>query len=463
MLDALAFQHTRQQLGFFNGNRTDQNRLSLFVTLGDLFNDCLVLALFCAVDQVCVVDTLYRTVGRNCDNVQLVNFTEFVFLCHCRTGHARQLGVQTEIVLECDGCQGLGFLCDLYAFLCLDCLVQTVIETTSQHLTSGKLVDDDNFAVLDDIVDILPHHAVCFQCLVDMVQQRHVFRIHQIVHSEVLFCFLDTTACDRRCLGLFVYDVIRILVDLFLVLLVVHFYDRCRSQRLCELIHNAVQRSGLVALTGNDKRCSRLVDQDGVHFVYNGKVMFPLYLVLLINDHVVTQIVKSQLIVGAVCNIAVISRTALVVVQTMQDTADCQTQEPQHLAHFIRLCLCQIVVDGNHVYTLARQCIQICSNASHQCFTFTGFHLGNTALVQNDCTNDLYRERLFAQDTISCLTNRRQCLCFHAFQRFAVLQTFPELIGFFFQICVRECLKLLVQFQNLLFQRFDTCQFTSAV
>ena len=194
VLDALSFQHAGEQFRFFNGNGTYQNRLSLFMTLSDLLNDCLILALFSAVDQVGVVDTLYRTVGRDRDNVQLVDLTEFVFLCHCSTGHTGQLGVQAEVVLECDGCQRLGFLCDLYTFLGFDCLMQTVIETTAQHLTTGEFVDDDNFAVLYDIVNVFPHDTICLQCLIDMVQQGHVFRIHQVFDCKIFLCLLDTAA-----------------------------------------------------------------------------------------------------------------------------------------------------------------------------------------------------------------------------------------------------------------------------
>ena len=191
--------------------------------------------------------------------------------------------------------------------------------------------------------------------------------------------------------------------------------------------------------------------------------MFPLYLILFIDDHVVTQVVKSQFVVGTVRNITVICRTTLVVGQTVENTADSQAQIPQYLAHFVRLCLCQIVVDCNNVYALACQCIQICSHTGYQCFTFTGFHLGDTSLMQDNGTDDLYRKRFFAQNTVCSFPHGCQCFCLHAFQRFAVLQTFPKFIGLFFQICIRKCLILLVQLQNLFFQRFNTCQFTGTV
>ena len=126
-----------------------------FVTLSDLFNDCLVSLAFpfqCGRSGRCGRYAV-PTVGRDRDNVQLVNFTEFVFLSlqyrPCQTAWCR-----TEIVLNVMVARVLDSCATFTPSFCLDCLVQTVIETTSQHLTSGKLVDDDNFAVLDDIVSI---------------------------------------------------------------------------------------------------------------------------------------------------------------------------------------------------------------------------------------------------------------------------------------------------------------------
>ena len=156
--------------------------------------------------------------------------------------------------------------------------------------------------------------------------------------------------------------------------------------------------------------------------------MFPLYLVLLIDNHVISQIVKAQFVVRTISNITGICFTPLVVGQTMQNTANRQAQEPEHLAHFIGLCFCQVVVYGDNMNALARQCIQIGCNAGYQSFTFTGLHFCNSSLMQNDCTNQLHRKRLLAQDTIRCFPNGCQCFRNHRIQCFAVFQPVTEFL-----------------------------------
>ena len=278
-----------------------------------------------------------------------------------------------------------------------------------------------------------------------MVQQCHIFRIHQVFNCKVFLCFLDTASCDSCGFCLFINDVVSIFVDSFLILFVIHFYDSGRFQRLGKLVYDTIQCSGLIALSGNDQRRSCFINQDGVHLVHDGKVMTALNLVLFVDDHIVTQIIESEFVVGAICNITRISFPTLVVCQTVENTSNCQTEETQNLSHFIGLCFCQVVIDRYNVNALSGQRIQISCNTCNQSFTFTGLHFGNTPLMQDNCTNDLYRERFFSKDTVSRFTNRRQSLRFHAFQSFAVFQTISEFIGFFFEICIRKSCIFLIQ------------------
>ena len=61
-----------------------------------------------------------------------------------------------------------------------------------------------------------------------------------------------------------------------------------------------VQIGAFIALAADDERRAGFVDEDGVHLVHNGKVEAALDLVLFIDDHVVPQVVKAELVVGAV-------------------------------------------------------------------------------------------------------------------------------------------------------------------
>ena len=463
VLDALPGQHPGQQLGLFNGNGTNQHRLPLGMTLADLVDDGFKLALFGSVDPILVVDTLYRLIGGDGNHVQLVDFLELVFLGHCRTGHTGQLVVQTEVILECNGSQSLALVGNLHAFLCFDGLVQTVIEASAQHQTAGEFIHDDDFSVLDHIVDVCVHDAVCLQCLVDVMQQSHIVRIHQIFHVEVLLCLPDAPACDGSSLCLLVDDVIRLFVGFILIQLIVHFHHGGGSQSLGEFVHNRIQLCGLIPSAGNDQRGSCLIDQDGVHLIHDGKIVSALYLVLFINDHVITQVIKAQLIVGAVCNVAVVCFPALVIVQPVQDAANGQPHKTMHLAHFLGLGLCQIVIDCNDMNALAGQRIQIRCNACHQGLTFTGLHLGDSALMQYGGTDQLYRERTLAKHTVSRLPDCCKCLRKNIIQGLAVAQPLPELYSLFLQRCIGHGLIFILQIQHLVLDRFDPSQLLLAV
>ena len=53
----------------------------------------------------------------------------------------------------------------------------------------------------------------------------------------------------------------------------------------------------------DDQRCTRIVNQDGVHLIDHGKVMLALYQVLSLSGHVVTEVVKAKFIIGTVNNV----------------------------------------------------------------------------------------------------------------------------------------------------------------
>src|SRR5207249_11215409 len=65
-----------------------------------------------------------------------------------------ELVVETEVVLQGDGGEGLVLLLDLHPFFRLDRLVEALRPAPSGKDAAGELVDDQNLAVLDDVVDV---------------------------------------------------------------------------------------------------------------------------------------------------------------------------------------------------------------------------------------------------------------------------------------------------------------------
>jgi hypothetical protein len=62
----------------------------------------------------------------------------------CRTGHAGQLVVEAEIVLEGDRGQGLVFRLDAHVLLGFQRLVLAFGVAPARHHAAGELVDDDD-------------------------------------------------------------------------------------------------------------------------------------------------------------------------------------------------------------------------------------------------------------------------------------------------------------------------------
>ena len=149
---ACLIEQMRHQLGVFNGGGTHQHRLTALVTILNVFNHRFVLLFGSAENLVVVVFTLNRAVGRNNHRFQAINALELKSLGIGGTGHAGQLFVQTEIVLEGNRSQRLVFALDFHPFFGFHRLVQAIRPAAAVHQTAGVLVDNHNFAFFNHIV-----------------------------------------------------------------------------------------------------------------------------------------------------------------------------------------------------------------------------------------------------------------------------------------------------------------------
>ena len=91
--------------------------------------------------------------------------------------HTRQLVIQAEVVLERHRGERDVLWLDINAFFGLNRLVQTITQTAARHHPARKFVNQDNFAVADDIVFVFLKQLVRAQTLVDVVHNRGAFRI----------------------------------------------------------------------------------------------------------------------------------------------------------------------------------------------------------------------------------------------------------------------------------------------
>ncbi len=183
-----------------------------------------------------------------------------------------------------------------------------------------------------------------------------------------------------------------------------------------------VKLGRLIGRPGNDQRRSRLIDQNRVHLIHDGKIERPLDHVLQPVFHVVAQIIKAELVVGAVGDIRGIGGAALVIVQPRHDDPGGQAQEIVKSSHPFRIAPGQVVVHRHHMHALARQRVQIHRQRRHQRLALAGLHLGDFAAMQHHAADHLHVEMPQAQRAFRTLAHDREGLLQNVIQRLASRQ-----------------------------------------
>ena len=238
------------------------------------------------VDDVGVVVALDGLVGRDLDDVELVDLHKLVRLGEGGTGHTGELIVHAEEVLEGDRGERLALPLDLDPLLGLDGLVQALVVAAAKHQAAGELVHDDDLAVLDHIVHIPLHDAPGPDGLVDVVVQGGVLRVGEVLDVEIGLRLGNALGGQGDVLSLLLHDIVGVGV-LILELFVVGLGDTLALQAGHKPVHLGVQRSGLLPLAGDDQGGAGLIDEDRVHLVHDGKALAPLDQIPVINGHIV--------------------------------------------------------------------------------------------------------------------------------------------------------------------------------
>ena len=397
--DAGLGEHFAHQLGDLDGNGAHQHRLALLVAGLDLLHNGPVLARLGLVHHVRLVNAGQGPVGGDLHDVQGVDGAELLLLGHGRAGHAGELAVQAEIILEGDGGKGLGLPGHGDVLLGLDGLVQALVVPPAVHQPAGELVHDDDLAVLDHIVDVPAHHAPGLQGLVDMVGEGGVLRVGEVCNVEGLLRLLDAPGGEGGGAGLLVHDVVRVHVGVLFLFRVGAGHPQ-HLQPGHKVVRQLIELGGLLALAGNDEGGAGLVDEDGVHLVHDGEGVAPLDQFAGIDGHVVAQVVKAELVVGAVGDVGGVGGLLVRLLHPVDHKAHREAQELIHLAHPLAVALGEVIVDGDDVHALARQGVEVGRQGGHQGLALAGFHLGDTALVQDDAADELHPVGAHAQHAL---------------------------------------------------------------
>ncbi len=309
VLDPLALEQLRQVLRRLDGDRAQEDRLALLVSLLDVAQHGLELAFLRAEDEVVLVLARDVHVRGDLDDVQVVDLDELLLLGLRRAGHAGELLVETEVVLERDRCERDVLLLDLEALLRFDRLVQALAPAAALHDPAGVLVDDLDLALLDHVVDVALVERLRLQRLGQVVDELDVPRVVEVLDPERALDLLDRVLARRDGLELLVVDEVAALRELVLPL-----GEDLRGARL-ERLHDArevvVRARRRLRLAGDDQRRPRLVDQDRVDLVHDRVPVAALHELGQRDGHVVAEVVETELGVRPVRDVGVVRLLAL--------------------------------------------------------------------------------------------------------------------------------------------------------
>ena len=216
----------------------------------------------------------------------------------------------------------------------------------------------------------------------------------------------------------------------------IFFFAALQHRR--DLIHTDIEVGMVFGLAGNNQRRACFIDQDRVDFIDDGVGQLALHPFCRGIDHVVAQVVKTELVVGSVGDIGRIGSLFHVMLHLRQIDADRQPEEAVQTPHPLSIATGQIIVDGDDMHAVSGQRVQIRRQGSDQCFAFTGSHFGNFAVVQNHATDQLNVEVAHAERPLTCFTDDCKSFRQERVKRLAIGHARLELGCFTAQLVVRQ-------------------------
>ena len=188
--------------------------------------------------------------------------------------------------------------------------MQTIGPATPLHGTAGVFINDDNFAVFHDVVNIAGKQHVRTQCGSHVVHQHNVARrvqrlafIHNAFFHQQFFNQNQTTFGK--------VNLARFLIDreVAFALECVRIFLLLTDQVWNDFVHFLVHFRAIFSRAGNDQRSTCFIDQDGVDFIDQRIMQFTLNALFRAKRHVVAQVVKAVFVVGTVSDVSIVSFT----------------------------------------------------------------------------------------------------------------------------------------------------------
>ena len=434
-------QHMGKHFALFDGYGSNEDRPTGLVDFHYLVHHGVKLGLLVGVYDIVEVLPGEGLICGYLHHVKVVYRLKLLLLRLGGAGHARQLPEHAEIVLEGYGGKGAVLPLYLYAFLCFEGLVQPVAVAPAQHETAGELIHYKHLAVLHYIVLIPLKQGVGLQGLLYVVVQLGIFLLGYVVYAEEPLGLLHAPGGKGYGARLYVRHIVagfRLLHAHELIGLAELDDILAPLQTAYESIRLLVHIRGFLAVAGYDKRGAGLVDQYGVHLVHYGVVELPLHHLGFVNHHVVPEVVKAELVVGAVGDVAGVGLPSLVVVLFVNYAAHGHAEEFVYFAHPLGVALRQVVVHGDYMHAVAGEGVEVGGQSLGYGLAFARLHLGYTALMQHYAAQKLYVVMPLAYGALCGLADYGECLRQQVILSLAVIQACPELVGLSPELLIRK-------------------------
>ena len=373
------------------------------------------------------------------------------------------------------------------------------------HQPTGKLIDDDDLALHDDII-LLPlkghmcpkrllQHMRPFHIragkertnagdllsranplmgqmhglaiLLDLVILRHRFECRLVsVHFGLCFVndllgFFHTGAV----FGLFGFGQFALRIGHRSLSGINGFLQVCigslqRHQLPAHRIGLLVSCHIILRRAGNNQRRPRLIDQDRVHLIDNRILQRPLSHLRHRGLHIIAQVVKSEFIIGTIGDIAAVLRPPLGTsgIHIRLNRTNGHPQCVVHRTHPLSIALGKVVIDGDQMHLAAGQMDQICRQRRHQRLALTGGHLGDFALEQHMPANQLNIIVPHVQIPSGRFPHNREGLGQDMFRVGVIFQRFLKRSGSGLELLIAQGLGPILQFtgrQSHLHIRFN--------
>ena len=456
-------EQLREVLGRLDGDRADEHRLPPLAALLDVARDGGELAFLRLEDEILLVLARDVDVRRDLDDVQVVDLDELLLLRLRGTGHAGELVVEAEVVLQRDRRERLVLLLDAHAFLRLDRLVQALAPAAAFHDAAGELVDDLHLVVLDHVLDVAVVERLGLQRLHEMVDELRVLRRIEVVDPQRALDLRDALLGDGDRLVLLV--VLEVGAGGLGRALRVAGMRAMTGQRRRDAREVVVDLRGGLGLARDDQRRARLVDQDGVDLVHDRVRMAPLHEAVERDVHVVAQIVEAELGVRAVGDVGVVRLLARPEGHHVLDRAGAHAELLEDGQRPLAVALGEVVVDRDEVRAAAGERVQVERLGRDERLSLAGLHLGDVAFVEDDAAHQLHVEEADADRALERLAHGRERLEEEVVEVLAVLDPLLELDGLRGELLVAQLLEFGLERADvlrLLLEALGTPAFTDA-